>query len=177
MFLKLKVVLHIFLLLLVHLRDQLLLFLLEFFDEEIQKRNIKPTKLLPLWDLLGVSLGFGTAMLGKKAAMLCTASVEEVIDRHYKNQTFKLKEDEKELKNKINKFKYLGYALGSSLALAEYENARQNDNTVYTFATNYLDQILKNRNHLVNKISNLGINAINKSSTLKKIIIKSATGR
>ena len=82
-----------------------------------------------------------------------------------------------ELKNKINKFKYLGYALGSSLALAEYENARQNDNTVYTFATNYLDQILKNRNHLVNKISNLGINAINKSSTLKKIIIKSATGR
>ena len=82
-----------------------------------------------------------------------------------------------ELKNKINKFKYLGYALGSSLALAEYENARQNDNTVYTFATNYLDQILKNRNRLVNKISNLGINAINKSSTFKKIIIKSATGR
>ena len=77
----------------------------EFFDKEIQKRNIKPTKLLPVWDLLGVTLGFGTAMLGKKAAMLCTASVEEVIDKHYKNQTFKLKEDEKELKNKINKFR------------------------------------------------------------------------
>ena len=42
----------------------------DYFDKEIQKRNIKPTKLLPLWDLLGVSLGFGTAMLGKKAAML-----------------------------------------------------------------------------------------------------------
>ena len=77
----------------------------EFFDQEIQKRNIKPTKLLPVWDLLGVTLGFGTAMLGKKAAMLCTASVEEVIDSHYKNQTFELKEDEKELKNKINKFR------------------------------------------------------------------------
>ena len=77
----------------------------EFFHQEIKKRNISPTKLLPLWDLLGVTLGFGTAMLGKKAAMLCTASVEEVIDRHYKNQTFKLKEDEKELKNKINKFR------------------------------------------------------------------------
>ena len=77
----------------------------EFFDQEIQKRNIKPTKLLPVWDLLGVTLGFGTAMLGKKAAMLCTASVEEVIDNHYKNQTFELKEDEKELKNKINKFR------------------------------------------------------------------------
>jgi len=77
----------------------------EFFDQEIQKRNIKPTKLLPLWDLLGVSLGFGTAMLGKKAAMLCTASVEEVIDSHYKSQTYKLEEDEKELKKKIIKFR------------------------------------------------------------------------
>ena len=77
----------------------------EFFDKEIQKRNIKPTKLLPVWDLLGVTLGFGTAMLGKKAAMLCTASVEEVIDGHYKDQTYKLGEDEKELKEKIMKFR------------------------------------------------------------------------
>ena len=77
----------------------------EYFDKEIQKRNIKPTKLLHLWDLLGVSLGFGTAMLGKKAAMLCTASVEEVIDEHYKNQTYKLKDDEKDLKQKIMKFR------------------------------------------------------------------------
>ena len=82
-----------------------------------------------------------------------------------------------ELKNKINKFEYLGYALGNSLSFAEYENARQNDNTIYTFATNYLDEILKNRNYVVNTISNLGINAINKSSTLKKMIIKSATGQ
>jgi|TARA_B110000285_G_scaffold155798_1_gene173841 ubiquinone biosynthesis monooxygenase Coq7 len=77
----------------------------EFFDKEIRQRNIKPTKLLPLWDLLGVSLGFGTAMLGKKATMLCTASVEEVIGDHYKNQTHKLGEDEKELKKKIIKFR------------------------------------------------------------------------
>lgn len=77
----------------------------DYFDKEIQKRNIKPTKLLPLWDLLGVSLGFGTAMLGKKAAMLCTASVEEVIDEHYKNQTYQLKDDEKDLKEKIIKFR------------------------------------------------------------------------
>ena len=52
----------------------------EYFDKEIQKRNIKPTIFLPLWDLLGVTLGFGTTLLGQKAAMLCTASVEEVID-------------------------------------------------------------------------------------------------
>ena len=74
----------------------------EYFDNEIKKRNIQPTKLLPLWDLMGVTLGFGTAMLGEKAAMLCTASVEEVIDGHYKDQTYKLGEDEKE---KIKKFR------------------------------------------------------------------------
>ena len=78
---------------------------LEYFENEIKKRNIQPTKLLPLWDIMGVTLGFGTAMLGEKAAMLCTASVEEVIDGHYKDQTFKLGDDEKELKEKIKKFR------------------------------------------------------------------------
>ena len=77
----------------------------EYFENEIKKRNIKPTKLLPLWDLLGVGLGFGSTILGKKAAMLCTASVEEVIDSHYKNQTYKLEKDEEKLKKKINKFR------------------------------------------------------------------------
>ena len=77
----------------------------EYFDNEIKKRKIQPTKLLPLWDLMGVTLGFGTAMLGEKAAMLCTASVEEVIDGHYKDQTYKLGKDEEELKKKIMKFR------------------------------------------------------------------------
>ena len=77
----------------------------EFFDKEIQRRNIKPTKLLPLWDLMGITLGFGTAMMGKKAAMLCTASVEEVIDEHYLNQIKEIKNDEKSLRKKIEKFR------------------------------------------------------------------------
>ena len=76
-----------------------------YFEKEIKKRNIKPTKLLPLWDLLGVGLGFGSTLIGKKAAMLCTASVEEVIDEHYQNQINQLKNDEKELKSKIIKFR------------------------------------------------------------------------
>tara|TARA_B100000029_G_scaffold197192_1_gene195261 strand:+ start:8119 stop:8652 length:534 start_codon:yes stop_codon:yes gene_type:complete len=78
---------------------------LEYFEKEIQKRKIKPTYFLPLWDVMGISLGFGTALLGKKAAMLCTASVEEVIEDHYKNQLKSLGNDEIELKNKIEKFK------------------------------------------------------------------------
>ena len=77
----------------------------EFFESEIKKRKIKPTKFLPLWDLLGVGLGFGSTILGKKAAMLCTASVEEVIDKHYQDQINKLGPEEKELRKKIVKFR------------------------------------------------------------------------
>ena len=76
-----------------------------YFENEIKKRNITPTKFLPLWDLLGVGLGFGTTILGKKAAMLCTASVEEVIQEHYANQIQQLESDEKKLKEKIIKFR------------------------------------------------------------------------
>ena len=78
---------------------------LEYFEKEIQKRKIKPTYFLPLWDVMGVALGFGTALLGKKATMLCTASVEEVIEDHYKNQLKKIGNDEIGLKSKIEKFK------------------------------------------------------------------------
>ena len=77
----------------------------QFFESEIKKRDIKPTKFLPLWDLLGVGLGFGSTLLGKKAAMLCTASVEEVIDKHYLDQINQLGPEEKELKKKITKFR------------------------------------------------------------------------
>ena len=93
----------------------------DYFESEIKKRNIKPTKFLPLWDILGVGLGFGSTILGKKAAMLCTASVEEVIDEHYSNQIKELKNDEKKLKEKIIKFredelthKNIAYAEGAT---------------------------------------------------------------
>jgi len=32
----------------------------EYFENEIKKRNIKPTRFLKIWDLLGVGLGFGS---------------------------------------------------------------------------------------------------------------------
>ena len=37
--------------------------------------------------------------------MLCTASVEEVIDEHYKSQIDQIEVDEKDLKEKIIKFR------------------------------------------------------------------------
>ena len=76
-----------------------------YFEEEISKRNIKPTRFIKLWDLLGIGVGFGSTLLGKKAAMLCTASVEEVIDKYYQNQIDQIGDDEIELKNKIIKFR------------------------------------------------------------------------
>jgi len=78
---------------------------IDYFESEIKKRNIKPTKLLPLWDLIGVGLGFGSTIIGKRTAMLCTASVEEVIDKHYLNQINQLNSDENKLKEKIKKFR------------------------------------------------------------------------
>lgn len=94
---------------------------LEYFEKEIQKRKIKPTQFLPLWDVMGVALGFGTAIMGKKTTMLCTAAVEEVIEDHYNKQIKKIGDDEKDLKNKIEKFrndeidhKNIAYELGAT---------------------------------------------------------------
>ena len=72
----------------------------EFFESEIKKEELNQQNFY-LWDLLGVGLGFGSTILGKKAAMLCTASVEEVIDEHYQNQINQLGSDEKNLKIKL----------------------------------------------------------------------------
>jgi ubiquinone biosynthesis monooxygenase Coq7 len=75
------------------------------FEQQMADRKIRPTLFLPLWDFLGTALGFGTAVLGKKAAMLCTASVEEVIDKHYLDQIDYLSKNEKKEKNLLKKVK------------------------------------------------------------------------
>ena len=115
-----------------------------FFSKELKKRKIKPTKLLPLWDLLGVGLGFGSAILGKKATMLCTASVEEVIDKHYQNQIDQLMQDEKKLKEKIIKFR------NDELHHKDiaYENGANNDG-IYSI----LDKIIKTGSKIAINIS------------------------
>jgi len=59
---------------------------LDRFDELIAETGTRPTALHPFWHLAGYALGAGTALLGEKAALACTAAVEEEIDAHYKSQ-------------------------------------------------------------------------------------------
>ena len=74
------------------------------FNELIISEQVRPTALLPLWNLAGFTLGAGTAILGEKVAMACTVAVEKVIGDHYQEQITLLKDDQKKLKSTIKKF-------------------------------------------------------------------------
>ncbi len=75
------------------------------FNELILEYRVRPTALLPVWNIAGFALGASTALLGKKAAMACTVAVEKVIGEHYQEQLDLLKDDQKDLKKTISKFR------------------------------------------------------------------------
>ena len=77
---------------------------LSAFDALINARRVRPTALEPVWRVAGFALGAATALLGEKAAMACTAAVEEVIDAHYAAQVERLDHDP-ELKQTIAGFR------------------------------------------------------------------------
>ena len=77
---------------------------IEKFNELLIEKRVRPTALLPVWNLAGFALGAGTALMGEKAAMACTVAVEKVIGEHYREQQDLLKDDEEELKKTIAKF-------------------------------------------------------------------------
>lgn len=91
---------------LIHLMMRQELVHLNYFENQIRKRNIRPTALLPLWRIGGYLLGCTSALMGTKIAMLTTEAVEEVIEKHYQKQIdylANLKSD-KELLNNIKQF-------------------------------------------------------------------------
>jgi len=77
------------------------------FDAMIAERGVRPTALQPLWYFAGYALGAATALIGPKAAMACTAAVEEEIDRHYTRQLDELAQagDDRELEHTIERFR------------------------------------------------------------------------
>lgn len=56
------------------------------FDDLIGHHRVRPSLLRPMWEVAGFAVGYGTAMIGKEAAMACTEAVETVIGNHYDDQ-------------------------------------------------------------------------------------------
>lgn len=52
----------------------------------MSERRVRPTALLPLWEVAGFALGAATALAGREAAMACTVAVETAISQHYNDQ-------------------------------------------------------------------------------------------
>ena len=77
---------------------------IETFQQLIVSNRVRPTALLPVWNVAGYALGAATAMMGEKAAMACTVAVEKVIGEHYHEQQTLLAKDQKKLKKIIKKF-------------------------------------------------------------------------
>lgn len=59
---------------------------LRTFNVLIAKHRVRPTALYPVWSVLASGLGWGTAVLGREAAMACTEAVETEIGTHYNSQ-------------------------------------------------------------------------------------------
>jgi ubiquinone biosynthesis monooxygenase Coq7 len=75
------------------------------FNAIVARRRVRPTALLPLWNIAGYALGAVTAALGPRAAMACTVAVEETIDAHYAEQSAGLPHSETELAETIERFR------------------------------------------------------------------------
>lgn len=78
---------------------------LDRFNELMVERKVRPTLLTPVWNVAGFALGAGTALMGREAAMACTAAIEEVIEEHYAGQSAQLGDDEPALRETIEEFK------------------------------------------------------------------------
>ncbi len=59
---------------------------LRTFNDLVAKHRVRPTALYPLWAVLATGLGWGTAVMGREAAMACTEAVETEIGAHYNGQ-------------------------------------------------------------------------------------------
>ncbi|MDA5192631.1 demethoxyubiquinone hydroxylase family protein [Govanella unica] len=75
------------------------------FDNLLREQQVRPTALGPFWHVAGYALGAATALMGPKAAMACTAAVEEVIDDHYSAQIKALGPEDQELTRTLEDFR------------------------------------------------------------------------
>ncbi|PSS27428.1 hypothetical protein M430DRAFT_130951 [Amorphotheca resinae ATCC 22711] len=59
---------------------------LETFNTLLAKHRVRPTAMYPIWTIAASALGWGTAIMGREAAMACTEAVETEIGGHYNEQ-------------------------------------------------------------------------------------------
>ncbi|ODV88610.1 hypothetical protein CANCADRAFT_3255 [Tortispora caseinolytica NRRL Y-17796] len=72
--------------------------------------RVRPSLLTDLWKVAALTLGVGTALMGKEAAMACTEAVETVIGGHYQDQLRMLEscpdtDDIKKLRKVVKQFR------------------------------------------------------------------------
>ena len=77
----------------------------------------------------------------------------------------------------VKNYKSIGYEINSSLIFEDYDVERKVDNTVYSFGTLALEEILSTQNKLVNAVSRKGISYLQKNNFMKKLFVGSATGK
>lgn len=77
---------------------------LQWFNETMARRGVRPTALQPVWNVAGFALGAVTAAISPEAAMACTVAVETEIDRHYAQQLEELGDSDPELSDAIRDF-------------------------------------------------------------------------
>lgn len=74
------------------------------FDRMMAERGVRPTVMQPFWHVAGHALGAATALIGPKAAMACTAAIEDEIEEHYGAQRVALGREDPELSDRIAEF-------------------------------------------------------------------------
>jgi len=78
---------------------------LDYFEKRLRQHNLSPTIMTPIWRLAALGLGAGTALMGPKAAHICTQAVESVIEAHYADQVASIADENPELAADLSQFR------------------------------------------------------------------------
>jgi len=117
---------------------------LSFFNEQLLKNKKMNTAFLPIWHVIGYSVGFLSGALGKPFAMSMTKAVEEVIDLHYSKQIDELEKNQNLAENSHN----------SEFCQELVENLkkfRQEEIDHMNYAKNYNENFFDNKDHHSNE--------------------------
>ena len=76
----------------------------------------------------------------------------------------------------LKKYQSLGYDLGESIMLEEYDKIRKIDNAAYSFGTLTMDELFSSKNKYIRSLTNSVFKLFDQNDTIKKHFVNSATG-